>query len=224
MGYYNVAYTILRNTLELMLKGAFWECFAHRNFRDNAEVIKKNNVKINGVKKTLIDWFEDIFNRKPSIREDLVETSAGIFDKISPIPEDPTLKKLIPSVRKIIEQLSQWDIFETIPNSIDRIYKIYGNLSTDVHVTPDKTDIGRRLLKEKDLFDTIIIPEELNNFINILQKVMDIGVVIELSILSDWINKNEDVKDRLIKRLPLVEKDLQLLYASSKIRTLVKEK
>ncbi len=51
---------------------------------------------------------------------------------------------------------------------------------------------------------------------------MDIGVVIELSILSDWIEQNEDVKKRLKERLPVIEKDLQLHYASLTIRDLVK--
>jgi len=81
-------------------------------------------------------------------------------------------------------------------------------------VVPDKTDIGRRLLKEKELFETTIIPEELNKFCGVLHKVMDIGVVIELSILSDWIEQNKDVK----------EKDLQLSYASLKIKNLIGEK
>lgn len=91
-------------------------------------------------------------------------------------------------------------------------------------MVPDKTDIGRRLLKEKELFETTIIPEELNKFCGVLHKVMDIGVVIELSILSDWIEQNKDVKDRLRKRLPIIEKDLQLSYASLKIKNLIGEK
>ncbi|MBA7486231.1 hypothetical protein ES707_21787 [subsurface metagenome] len=78
------------------------------------------------------------------------------------------------------------------------------------------------MLKEKGLFKTIIILEELNKFCGILHKVMDIGVVIELSILSDWIEQNEDVKKRLKERLPVIEKDLQLHYASLTIRDLVK--
>ena len=54
-GYYNSAYTLLRNTLELLIRGAFWECFAHRKYRDKAEVVKKLGMKVNESKKTLID-------------------------------------------------------------------------------------------------------------------------------------------------------------------------
>ena len=71
---------------------------------------------------------------------------------------------------------------------------------------------------------TEYIPEELNKFCGVLHKVMDIGVVIELNILSDWIEQNKDVKDRLRKRLPIIEKDLQLSYASLKIKNLIGEK
>jgi hypothetical protein len=33
-GYYNAAYALLRSTLELIVKGAFWECLAHEHFRE----------------------------------------------------------------------------------------------------------------------------------------------------------------------------------------------
>lgn len=221
-GYYNAAYSLLRSTLELLLKGAFWECLAHKRFRAEAEVIKKWAVKIGKDKKTLLNWFEDVIKRKSSIEEEFEKTSAAIYDKIFPIPEDPELKKLIPSSKKIIEQLSEWGILDPISGNV--IYEIYTNLSADVHVIPDKTDIGRRLLKGKHLFETTVIPEELNKFFNFLHKVMDIGIVIELNILNNWIRQNGIIKDKLKERLSIIEKDLQLNYASLKIRNLVREK
>jgi len=221
-GYYNAAYSLLRSTLELLLKGAFWECLAHKEFRNKVHAVMKHKVKIEGIKRTLIDWFEDIFQCKPSIEEDFEKTSAAIYDKIFPIPEDPELKKLIPIPKKIIEQLSEWGILDPISRNI--IYEIYTNLSADVHVIPNKTDIGRRLLKGEDLFETTVILDELNKFFNLLHEVMDIGIVIELNVLNDWIQQNGIVKDRLKERLSIMEKDLQLNYASSKIRKLVGEK
>lgn len=220
-GYYNVAYTLLRNTIELVLKGAFWECLAHRSFRDKAGVISKNKVRIGKDKITLIDWFKDLFERKPSIEDDLEVTSAGIFDKISPIPEDPDLRRLIPSIKKIIEQLSQWGILDPIEEPIERTYEIYSNFSADVHVIPHKTDIGRRLLEQKEPFEATVIPDELNKFSELLHRIIDIGIVIELNILYDWIEQNGNVKDKLKKRLSVIEKELQLHYASLKIRKLI---
>lgn len=221
-GYYNAAYSLLRNTLELLLKGVFWECLAHKKFRDKSEVIKKCTVKIGNDKKTLLNWFEDIFKLDPSIEKTFEKTSASIFDKISPIPEDPQLKRLFPPLKKVIEQLSEWSILAPVPP--DTVYSVYSDLSADVHVIPDKTDIGRRILKEKDFFEITIIPEELSKLSSLLHKVMDIGIVIELNILSDWIQQNGFIKDKIKERLILIEKDLQLSYASLKIKNLIGER
>ena len=84
-------------------------------------------------------------------------------------------------------------------------------------LTPDKIDLGRRLIEGKDLFEVTIIPKELNKFCKMLHKVMDIGVVVELSILSDWAQQNGGVKQKLKERLHVLEKDLQLPYASLKV-------
>ncbi len=223
-GYYNAAFTLLRSTNELIIKGAFWECLAHEDFRNRAGVIKKHRVKIEGSKKTLLDWFEDLIEREPSIKEDMEKTSGGIFDKISPIFEDRVLWRLIPPLKKIIEQLSQWGILDPIPDPVNKIYSIYGNLSADVHVIPDKTDVGRRLLleNENDIFEVDVIPEELSNFMKVLHEVIDIGIVIELNILGDWINQDGGVKTRLKERLAVVE-DLGLKYSFEKLNRLVGE-
>lgn len=223
-GYYNAAYSLLRNTLELLLKGAFWECLAHKRFRDKAQVTKKWVVKIGKDKKTLLNWFEDIIKLKPSIEEEFEKTSAAIYDKIFPILEDPDLKRLVPLPKQIIDQLSEWGIFDPVLDPAERIYKIYSNLSADIHVIPDKTDIGRRLLKERELFETVVIPEELSKLSNLLHKVIDIGIVIELNIFCDWIQQNGVIKDKLKERLILIEKDLQLSYASVKIKNLIGER
>jgi hypothetical protein len=147
----------------------------------------------------------------------------SIFDKISPITKDSELKKLIPFPKKIIEQLSEWNIFDPISNPIDEVYKVYNILSADVHVIPDKTDIGRRLLKGKEIFETIILSEELNKFSELLKKVMDIDIVIELNILEDWIKKDKSVKEKLKNRLLIIERDLELNYATLKIKKLIKD-
>jgi len=223
-GYYNAAYTLLRNTLELILKGAFWECMAHKKYRDRAEIIKKTGTKIGNSKKTLIDWLNEIIRQKPSIEEDLEKTSVGIYDKISPLFEDETLRKIVPSVRSIVEQLADWKIFDPIQeiiNPMEYVYDFYRELSADVHVVPDKTDIGRRLLAGKELFGAEVIPDELNKYAEDLHRVMDIGIVVELNILEDILN--EKSKRWLNERL-IVITELELNYASTKIVEMINTK
>ena len=223
LGYYNAAYTLLRNALELILKGAFWECMAHKKYRDRAEIIRKTRAKIGNSKKTLIDWLSDIIRQKPPIEEELEKTSAGIYDKISPLFEDKNLRKVVPNVRSIVEQLADWEIFDPIQeiiNPVEYVYDFYyRELSADVHVAPDKTNIGKRLLAEKELFETEVIPDELNRYAEDLHRVMDIRIVVELNILEDILN--EKSKKWLNERLDAIT-ELELSYASTKIVEMTK--
>ena len=222
-GYYNAAYTLLRNTLELILKGAFWECMAHKKYRGNAEVIRKERAKVENHKISLVDWLNELIKQKPSIEDELEKTSAGIYDKISPLFEDETLRRIIPYVKSIVKQLAGWGIFDPIQEIIDPVEYVYDFyyrvLSADVHVAPDKTNIGRRLLAEKELFGIEVIPDELNKYAEALHRVMDIGIVIELNILEDLIN--EESKKWLDERL-VVTTELELNYASTKIVEITK--
>lgn len=184
-GYYNAAYTLLRNTLELILKGAFWECMAHKRYRDNSEVIRKEKAKVENRKISLVDWLDELIKQKPSIEDELEKTSAGIYDKISPLFEDRSLRKIIPSVKSIVKQLAVWKIFDPVQEVVDPVEHVYDfyyrELSADVHVAPDKTNVGRRLLAEKELFEIEVIPDELNKYAEDLHRVMD-----KLSSLIYW--------------------------------------
>lgn len=97
---------------------------------------------------------------------------------------------------------------------------MYDKLSKDVHVIPDRTDIGRRFLQEKVLFRISVNSNELNEFMKNLHKVIDIGIVIKLNILSDWIKKDEEVQARLKERLDVL-KNLGLNFSSYKLDSLV---
>lgn len=77
-GYYNSAYVLLRNTVELLLRGAFWECLAHKEFREKAAILEKHK----GKRRSLKDWIDSLIEQKPSIEKYLEETSAAIFDRI----------------------------------------------------------------------------------------------------------------------------------------------
>jgi hypothetical protein len=217
-GYYNAANILLRSVLELVLKGAFWECLSRKRFREKADIIEsKATVKIEGSVKTIVNWLQDVIELKPEIGQQLEENSASVFDKISPIFEDDKLKKLIPTPKIVIDQLSAWGILD--PYEEKEIYDFYQKLSAEVHVVPDKIDLGRRLLHEKELFEVELMPEELKKFLKLLQKIMDISTVIELNVLSDWIAKN---KNKLKERLPFLE-TLGLEYSSRKLLKLVQD-
>ena len=140
------------------------------------------------------------------------------------MPNPEFQKKYIrtPSFSLIVNQLIEWKIID-FSNAYQIVYKgLYNKLSKDVHVAPDRTDIGRRLLQGKDLFEVTVVLEELNKFLKTLHEVMDIGVIIELNILNDWIKGFEEVKCKLRKRLPVI-KDLELNCSYLKLENLVKK-
>ena len=218
-GYYNAANILLRSTLELLIRGAFWECLAHKEFRE-----KLGKLETKKGKKKLKGWINDLIKQRSDIEDELEETSAAIFDKTAIIFEDSKFRKeliYLQNFREIIEQIAVWNIFNPIQDPMELVYnKIYGDLSNNVHVIPDKTDIGTRLLSQKDLFETEVIPDELSKFMKVLHEVVDIGVVIELNVLSDWINQDREVKTKLRERLTVIE-DLELNFSSEKLKRLM---
>jgi len=217
-GYYNAAYVLLRSALELVVKGAFWECLAHEKFRENATQLQLDKGK--GKRKSVKEWVDALIEREPSIRKDLEETSAAIFDKIALLFSDPQFQKQfvqIPPVSVIVAQLIEWQIVD-IPNAFDVIYgNLYRDLSKDVHVVPDATDMGRKLLAEKDFMEIEVMPEELTKYMNTLHELIDIGIAIELNILRDWIELSD--KTRLKGRIATLE-DLGLQYGMTKLKAL----
>ncbi|KXB01615.1 hypothetical protein AKJ44_02340 [candidate division MSBL1 archaeon SCGC-AAA261F17] len=223
-GHYNSGYILLRSCLENLLRGALWECLAHKKFREDADVIKeKAGTKIGDTKKTILDWINGLIEREPSIEKDLENTSGGIFDKIAPLFEDADLRDLIPYPKTTLQQLREWGILEAISNPVEEIYEdLYSELSADVHVIPDATDIGRRLLSESEenIFQVKVNLNELMRFTEILHRVIDIGIVIELNVLEDWIKKSEDARKNLRKRQPTIE-NLELEFSSEKLRKLI---
>lgn len=221
-GYYNPAYTLLRNTLELLVRGAFWESLAHKKFRDNAKIIGK--LKDKKKRKSVKDWIEELIKQEPSIEKELEETSGAIFDKIAILFEDRVFQNKyirLPLFSVIVEQLIEWNIID-IPEAHSVVYNnLYNELSKDVHVIPDKTDVGRKLIQEKEFFETAVDPDELSKFLKILHKIVDIGIVIELNILSDWIKQDKTVKTMLEERIAVID-ELGLKLSSEKLKSLIK--
>jgi hypothetical protein len=204
--YYNVAFILLRATFELLIKGAFWECLSHREFRENSQVLDRDR---DGAR--IKKWLNDIFQQAPDVEGDLERISVGIYDKIEPMMESPRFRL---QIKAIVQQLESWDIFNPVPNAEVQIYdEIYRRLSSDVHVIPDKIDIGKRLaIEQLEIFKQQLLPDALCEFAILLHRIMDLAIVIELNILGDYIGQYDEVKVNLDKRLGIFEQ-LGLKYA-----------
>lgn len=213
--YYNAAFILLRTSLELLLKGAFWECLSHRQFRDNSPILDASS-EGKAIKNFL--WMS--IEASPNIENELDQISAGIFDRFGHKIEDPGFR---PSIKTLVRQLDQWGIFDSIPDPISVVYNgLYSGLSADVHVIPDKIDIGRRIDSERsELFEQLIDQPLLQEYATTLHEIMDVGIVIELNILQNLIERFESVQPKLAGRHAAIEQ-LGLQCGLARVRELLK--
>jgi len=118
------------------------------------------------------------------------------------------------SVKTIVEQLDEWGMFTPIPKAADLIYQdIYRKLSVDVHVVPDRTDIGNRLTSgASEVFERKVLPEVLREYAELLHQIMDVSIVVELNVMGDLVREYGDVGGQIRARLPVLE-GLGLKYA-----------
>jgi hypothetical protein len=79
-GNYAAGFILLRATLELLIKGAFFECLAHKKFREQSSILDEDDRG-----RRLKRFLNDILVRRPSIEQELESTSVAIYDKTSRI-------------------------------------------------------------------------------------------------------------------------------------------
>lgn len=212
--YYNAAFILLRTTLELLLKGAFWECFSHRAFRDKSRVLDADK---RGGK--LKDWLREKIERHSHLEEQLELVSASIYDVVGSKIDEPTFRV---SVKTIVQQLDEWGMFNPIPEAANLVYQdIYRKLSADVHVVPDRTYIGSRLTSgTSEVFDRGVLVEVLHEYAKWLHQIMDIAIVVEPNVIGDFIRKHKEVGEQIMVRLPELER-LELEYGLVRTRDLL---
>ena len=84
-----------------------------------------------------------------------------------------------------------------------------------MHVIPDRTDIGRRLIEQENgLFEQRVRPNTLHEFAQSLLEVMDAAIVAEINIMKDFLAQNSQSKANLKERLGCFDQ-LNLKYSSS---------
>lgn len=213
---YNAASILLRSTMELLIKGAFLECMSRKELRENSKALEKDKRG-----KHLKGKITAILSEDQHSDKKLEKTSGLIFDIIAQIIDN---SKYRPPLSCIIDQLYQWKMLEPITNPKEAIYEnIFKDLSANVHVVPDKTDIGRRLLMNGGkLFDQEVLCQDLDDFSRNLLKLMDIAIVIELNVLHDLVAYNPQFRSNLAERLTYLDQ-LDLSYSIERLRTLIEE-
>lgn len=188
--FYNASFILLRATLELIINGSLFECLSHREYREISSLLDDD---ANGCR--LKSFIDNVIKNNPTVGNDLEIISAAIYDVIEPIASDPNYS---PSVSKKLRQLTEWGIFDGVPNAFDLIYGMYGKLSQNVHVLPDYTDIGRVMLSEEIPFgERKVMPSYLSEYHELLFTTIDVGMVVTLNILGQNIKNFKEIRDHL---------------------------
>jgi hypothetical protein len=184
--YYRIGHTLLRNALESLIRGAFWEGMAHKQFREEAQVVRRTGQKIGTETRTLLDWFTDVFKHRADAEDTLEQVSASVFDRTSALFSERSLSKVAPNFKKMLEQVAAWEMLKPMEAPVPAIHDhLYWELSKDAHMIPDKTLMGRRFIEEtKGAFPLIAFrPEELDSFCGALSCVADVGMVLSLNLV-----------------------------------------
>lgn len=185
--YYGIGTAMLRTALEALIHGAFWEGMAHPATRDSAQIIRSSRgAQVGNQTKRLHDLFADVFSHVPQAERELDLLSAGIFDRISFLFSTRQFTRVVPRFDLMVAQMAEWGLFHPIPDPAATIYDgVYWKLSEDAHVIPDKTLLGRRFAADKEAFPTVeFSAEELSAFVEMLEIVADIGIVLGLNLLA----------------------------------------
>jgi hypothetical protein len=191
--YYGIGTAMLRMALEALVRGAFCEGMAHKGFRDRAEIVRRApGVKLPDKTGRLPDWFTDIFANHAQAESDLETMSAAVFDRVSALFYDPVLSRAVPPLKVMVDQIARWQLLAPIGNehAASAIYDgVYWKLSDDAHVVPDKTLLGRRFAAGREAFRTVEFnAEELSAFIEMLEVVSDIAILLALNLVAQVIN------------------------------------
>lgn len=205
--HYNVAFILLRATLEAILKGALWQCLSQTNYRTECHVLQTEGSQ------RFRRWLESPLS--PVIEEN----SAALFDEIG---EDMKERAFAPGIRTIIRQLYQWGILNPISDPVVLLYNhTFGPLSADVHIAPDTTDIGRRIAADNiDIFERQVQAEPLLKHGTLLHQIMDVAITIELNVLSDFPGGKKIWGRALSKRLHVLE-SLRLEHSTFRANELI---
>jgi hypothetical protein len=216
MGSYHAGFVLMRSSLEMIFRGAFYEALAHERFRKNSSALEKDKKG-----EELKSRINKVLTEHPSLTEEYESTSGGILDALDPITN---ILRLLPTTRTLVSQLDEWHMFRPINDPISFVYgEIYRKLSDYVHALPDMTDIGTRLLASPDaLFDeNKLLPGKLREHLELLHEIVDVGFVVMINVLIDQFEDSEEIKASIRERADAKEfKVLDLPYTSLRLQSI----
>jgi len=171
---YNSAFTLLRNALELTIKGALYEGLAHKEFREKWMLTPDDPVS--KLRREVLDRLK----ANPEEIDELEGKSVQIFDLV----REPLYKLHLP-FPSIATQVIYWNLLHPLnpADAFDVISGLYRELCSNVHEHPDKMDIGKIIAEKGELFEQKPLKRPLEEFLNTWLRVVDVVTLISVNIL-----------------------------------------
>jgi hypothetical protein len=205
---------LLRSALELLLKGAFYQCLTAQSYRQNSRLL---DADARG--RRLKNRLDDMLSRSGAFRSDIGEESYSVYEHMR---TTIAKAKYRPATRIMIQQLARWGILRGVESPSRTVSRTYSKLSQDVHTYPWRTDLGRVLaLRPKRVFEAkVTMHTEFAEYLRELRNVVDIGMVITMGVLRDRLRRTETRRElrRFVRNSKL--KSLAMKYTSSCLRGL----
>lgn len=176
--YYNISFTLLRCSLDMLIYGLLYQCLSQSRFR---KLLKDNKIKDDELKR-LIVTITKFLNENPEELTHVEETSAHIFDLL----DELKLNKLAPKPASVYKLLSKCGLFEPIKKPERVIARVYGKLSFNIHEHYSTLDVGRAVTEDKEIFE---IPQPFletsaRDYLQELQQVLELWRVSESNLLK----------------------------------------
>lgn len=202
---YSNAFILLRTTLETLIRGAFFEGFAHKEYRNRVDF---TDFKYDRKTKRLFRQIKTLLEENSIIDTEIETLSAGIYDLIGPLLIQ---HKYQPTFKTIVEQVLNWGFLRGLDNPLEIIYqRQYAFLSKNVHIIPNMTDIGRALINESvnPYQLTIFNSSYLKKYLHEFNQIIDIGILLVVNIMSKNLNI-DTVRQKVLAEI--TRKDFQQL-------------
>jgi len=174
-GYYNVAFTELRNAVESIVRGTIFDLLAFPEYRKNAEELRK----IGGFEGA--EGFHELLKiLENELDDERPNVSAEIFDIM-----DRKLKEFNPraSYTRLLKQLLKWNIIDE--EAFRNAESCYKELSTRTHrVHPKFSEVGSRIMAQRDWIELEPVPELLLAYLHYFIHLNGIFAFLTLKTIS----------------------------------------
>jgi len=182
-GHYNVAFTLLRSFMELVLNGALFQCLSQSKLRGNPGMALEPIDSL----RMLITHLSTTIREEGIDDSELESNSIAIFNILR---GDWMQYAFHLSTGSIVQQLADWGVFDHLgDNSVNIVKSLYFELSRSVHERVEYTDAGRAIEEGKEIFEwpAPILAQSLSEILNNFHLAMEVGIVILLNLLVAYI-------------------------------------